>query len=62
MWSEGNAPKYGEPAFGFSFNSAPAHRSVLIKDFFFSKEQYDKTGAFSILPTWFHLIFTFPLD
>jgi hypothetical protein len=33
MWSEGNFPKNGEPIFGFSLDNAPAHWSVLVKDF-----------------------------
>jgi transposase len=34
MLSEGNAPKNGEPTVGFLFyDNAPAHRSVLVKDF-----------------------------
>jgi len=33
MRSEGNFPKNGEPTVGFSFTSAPTHRSVLVKHF-----------------------------
>jgi hypothetical protein len=44
MLSEGNAPKNGEPTVGF-YDNAPAHRSVLVKDFS-AKKQCDNTGAY----------------
>jgi len=33
MWSEGNAPKNGEPTVCFLHDNAPAHWLVLVKDF-----------------------------
>jgi len=38
MPSEGNTPKNGEPTVCFSFTkNAPAHQSVLVKNFFANK-------------------------
>jgi hypothetical protein len=46
MQSEGNAPKNGESAVGFSFMTMLQHTGF---SGFFSKEQCDNTGAYPIL-------------
>jgi hypothetical protein len=59
MRSEGNAQKDGINSSFHLHDNAPAHRSVLVKDFF-NKEQCDNIRANPrTLLSWFQLIFTY---